>query len=84
MGEYDKLTPAVKAMAKINISGDIIPKIWYKKLKYPSGKPYLIAIIILSDIVYWYRPTEIRDENTGSIIGYKKKFKADKLQRNYA
>lgn len=41
------------------------------------------AIIILADIVYWYRPVEIRDEVTGQLCGFKKKFQADILQRNY-
>ena len=48
-----------------------------------SGKPNLTAIIILADIVYWYKPTEIRDEGTGQIIGVRKKFKSDLLQRSY-
>ncbi|OTY73936.1 DNA replication protein DnaD [Bacillus thuringiensis serovar vazensis] len=33
-------------------------------------------------MVYWYRPTVIRDEIDGKVT-YKKKFKADKLQKNY-
>jgi len=40
-------------------------------------------VTLLSEIVYWYRPTEERDERTGNIIGYHRKFKADKLQRSY-
>ena len=27
-----------------------------------NGKPNLTAIVILSDIVYWYKPTEVREE----------------------
>lgn len=73
----------IEKMASINITGNIIPMIWFKKILYPSGKPNLLAINILADIVYWYRPTEIRDEKTGEIIAYKKKFSADLLQRNY-
>lgn len=33
--------------------------------------------------MYWYRPVEIRDEATGQLCGFKKKFQADILQRNY-
>ena len=33
--------------------------------------------------MYWYRPTEVRDESTGQLVGYKKKFSSDLLQRNY-
>lgn len=69
--------------AKLNISGNIIPQIWYRTIVRDSGKPNLTAIIILADIVYWYKPTELRDENTGQVVAVKKKFKADLLQRSY-
>lgn len=77
---------ACDLLKEVCFSGNIIPQIWYKvfvkkDLKYP--KPHLLAINILSDIVYWYRPTEVRDETTGQLIGYRKKFNSDLLQRNY-
>ncbi|MGC5326988.1 hypothetical protein [Brevibacillus sp. SYSU BS000544] len=50
---------------------------------YENGKPNLVAIVLLSEIVYWYRPTLIRNESTGEVTELKKKFKADKLQRDY-
>lgn len=75
--------PTVDAMAEIHITGNITPSIWYKTILRDNGKPYLLAIAILSDIVYWYRPMEMRDERTGGIIGWKKKFKADILQKSY-
>lgn len=73
---------------KLNISGNIVPLNWFKTIRHESkkgkaGKPYLLAINILSDIVYWYRPRKIRDEMTGELIGYEKRFKADMLQRSY-
>lgn len=74
----------VDMAGRISITGNIIPQIWYKTITHPSGKPYLEAIVILSDIVYWYRPTEVRDERTGEVIAYRKRFKADLLQRSYA
>lgn len=48
-----------------------------------TGKPYLIAIVILSDIVYWYRAGRGTDEGSGQLLGYRKRFKADLLQRSY-
>lgn len=33
--------------------------------------------------MHWYRPTEVRDEQTGEIVGMRKKFRADMLQRSY-
>lgn len=73
----------VDQMATINISGNIIPITWYSTITYNNGKPHLNAITVLADIVYWYRPTEVRDECTGQLIGHRKKFAGDRLQRNY-
>ena len=83
---YKTGIPACDQLISVEFHGNIIPQIWYSvfvkhDLKYP--KPFLLAIIILADIVYWYRPTEIRDEKTGQILGYKKKFSRDLLQRSY-
>ncbi|PEC81650.1 DNA replication protein DnaD [Bacillus cereus] len=55
---------------------------WFKHLTLDNGKPYMVAITVLSEIFYWYKPTEIRDEKTNE-IRYKQKFKADKLQKSY-
>ena len=76
-------TKVVDEIGKMNFEGNIIPHSWYKSILKESNKPDTIGIIILSDIVYWYRPTVVRDEATGSILKVKKKFKADKLQRSY-
>ena len=73
----------VDQISEMNFTGNIIPAEWFRTLRGPNGKPMLLAIDILSDILYWYRPTEIRDERTGALVGYKKKFKKDFLQRSY-
>lgn len=83
MKEYTTGNAKVDAMAQIQLTGNVTPQIWYRTITRENGKPHLLAIAILSDIVYWYRPIEIRDEGTGHIIGYRKKFKADILQRSY-
>lgn len=82
-GIYSTGNEIVDENAKLNISGNIIPQVWYRTIIRESGKPNLTAIIILADIVYWYKPTEIRDEGTGQVIGVRKKFKSDLLQRSY-
>lgn len=82
-GTYLTGNEIVDEVARINISGNVIPLIWFHTLKGESGKPMLLSIDILADIVYWYRPKEIRDEGSGELIGYQKKFKADLLQRSY-
>lgn len=73
----------VDQIGEISITGNVITHSWYQSITYPSGKPYLTAIIILADIVYWYRPTEVRDEASGRLVGYRKKFRGDLLQRSY-
>ena len=74
--------PIVDAVGQMNITGNIIPEAWYKTIVNEKGKVNLLAVHILSDIVYWYRPTEVRDENTLSVT-YEKKFKDnDFLQRS--
>ena len=69
----------VDAIGKINITGNIIPEAWYKTIQKTRKHPYLHAIILLSEIVYWYRPKEVCDEATGERT-YKKKFSADLWQ----
>jgi chromosomal replication initiation ATPase DnaA len=77
------LSSVVLQVGQFHFEGNIIPASWFEHLTYKNGKPNTNAIIILSEIVYWYRPIEVRDERTGQTIGYRKKFKFDKLQRSY-
>lgn len=79
---YD-LTTEVSAIGSLNFEGNIIPIEWFKHIRLPNNKPDLISIFILSDIIYWYRPITIRDELSGRIISYRKKFKSDLLQKGY-
>lgn len=69
-------------VARINLQGNTLDQGWFKYLTLENGKPYMVAITILSEIFYWYKPTEIKDERTNE-IQYKQKFKADKLQKSY-
>lgn len=73
---------AVDQVGQMNISGNVIPESWYKTIVSKAGKPNFHAINILADIVYWYRPVEVRDEESGVLKGYRKKFKEDLLQRS--
>ena len=83
MGYLTSGNAIVDAMGSINITGNIIPAIWYRTITKENGKPYLLAIVILADIVYWYRPSEVRDQGTGHILGWKKKFSEDILRQSY-
>ena len=64
--------PIVDTMGTMNITGNVVPTIWYRTMLKDKGKPYLLAIAILADNVYWYRQTEARDQNSGQITGWKK------------
>ncbi|PED41949.1 DnaD domain-containing protein [Bacillus cereus] len=72
----------VSEIGGLNFKGNVVDHEWFNYITFSNGKPHIVAIIILGEIVYWYRPTVIRDEETGQII-YKKKFKADRLQKSY-
>ena len=50
------LPAAVAEIGKIHFEGNIVPHRWYQNITLPSGKPDLPAIIVLAEIVYWYRP----------------------------
>ena len=71
MGYITSGNAAVDSMGKINISGNVIPQMWYRTVIKDNGKPHLLAVTVLADIVYWYRPSEVRDEGTGQVTGWK-------------
>lgn len=71
----------VDAMGQIAITGNVTPVQWYKTVLRDNGKPHLLAITILSDLVYWFRPTEVRDERSGQVIGWKKNLVAISFRR---
>ncbi len=83
MKEYTTGNAKVDQMGQIRLTGNVTPQMWYRTITRENGKPHLLAIAILADIVYWYRPAEVRDESSGNITGYRKRFKADMLQRSY-
>jgi hypothetical protein len=75
-------SPEVIEISKINFSGNVLPESWFHELKH-NGKTYINAVVILSEIVWWYRPIEIRDEETGRVTQMARKFKGEILQRSY-
>lgn len=81
------VNPVVWEMRKIAIDGNIVPHAFFSHVvwKTKGGKihPQLLAINILAEIVYWYRPSEKIDEQSGH-VSYSQKFRADKLQQSYA
>lgn len=76
----------VDEVAKIHIEGNITPASWYQHITYTTTRGTYadrLAIDILSDIIYWYRPSEVRDELTGATKGWKQKFRGDSFNRSY-
>lgn len=71
----------VDEISKMHINS--IPEAWYRTIRM-KNQPHAIAILILWDLLYWYKWTELRDEKSGMVIGYKKKFRDNLLQRSYA
>ena len=80
-----KMSPMVEKIGQLHFDGNITPHCWYQSplLQNDKGKPNLVAITLLADLVYWYRPTVVRDEVSGQEVGRRQKFSADKLQKNY-
>ena len=72
------LPAAVIEIGKIHFEGNIIPHPWYRHITFPSGKPDLPAIIILAEIVYWYRPYQTLDQRGKPLLH--KRFEGDLFQ----
>ncbi len=51
-----RLPTAVEEIGRIHFEGNIIPHSWYQRITLESGKPDMPAIVILAEIIYWYRP----------------------------
>ena len=83
MGIRSSGCDSVDAMRNINFSGNIVPVSWYKRILRENGKPDHFAVTLLADIVYWYRPTEVRDPVSGYVVSLQKKFDGDLLQKSY-
>jgi hypothetical protein len=73
-----QLPRAVTEIHKIHFQGNVTPHEWYNHIKLPSGKTDLIAIIILGEIIYWYRPIEtLQTEGKDQKVRLRKKFTHD-------
>ncbi|QLE46464.1 hypothetical protein FD723_40340 (plasmid) [Nostoc sp. C052] len=82
---YNSGDRLVDAIAQINFQGNLIPKSWFSHVKYTNTRgeycDYL-AVNILSEVVYWYRPKVIKGAR-GKVLGVCKRFSGDKLRRSY-
>ena len=83
MGQSERALAVVEAVGALHFEGNLLPHQWFQHVRYPDGKPNTVAMIVLSEIVYWYRPRIEKDEQTGQVIGVYTRFKGDKLQRSH-
>ena len=65
------------------LTGNLVPPAWCHKIVGENGKPNMNAVMILAEIMYWYRPKVERIEGDQNDVQLKKKFKADLLQLSY-
>jgi len=79
----NELNEQCKKLIGVELPGNTVPLSWYRYIKTQNGTVNHVAITLLADIVFWYRPVEERNPETGEAIGYRQKFKADRLQKNY-
>lgn len=80
---YSTGNKTVDIVGTMNFEGNIIPNTWWQHFRKPNGKPDLTCVVILSEIVYWHRPTIKKNEQTGMLERVSKKFKGDMLQKDY-
>lgn len=73
----------VDKMYGMEITGNVIPQNWFQTIVNAKGKPMTNAILILGEIVYWYRPSEERDELDPRKSYIRKRFSGDVLQMSY-
>lgn len=85
MTRHEPYTPTAVVMAFHNYrpKGHTIPHTWYQHITFKNGKPDLVAIHILADVFYWYKPKVMVSKVTGQITRIKAKFAEDKLRRSF-
>jgi len=76
-------TPEVDAISRLNITGNVIPQAWYHWFR-EDGKLQTLSMLILAEIIYWYRAAAVEDDDRLKIIGYRRKFQGDMLQCSLA
>ena len=75
-----KASESVLAIANLKFEGvTAIPDTWYENITNKAGSADLLAIVLLSEIVYWHKLMPIYEEN--NLIGYAQKFAGKKLQK---
>ena len=63
----------VDEVGEMSFVGNIIQDVLYHAITKENGHANLNAIVLLAEIVYWYRPSEVEDELSSRLTGMKKK-----------
>lgn len=84
-GLFSTGNATVDAVGQMHFEGNIIDHRWLMapELRYSNGKVNLPAVILLADIVYWHRPTFLRDEVTNQLTQVRKKFSGEAFYKDY-
>lgn len=81
--EKERLTAhTVWHVADMTITGNVSPRIWYKRIVTPKGSADTVAITLLSEIVYRYSPTKESKGKTYDEL--RKQFRGELLQKSYS
>lgn len=73
----------IESVEALGINGNIVPLSWMAHIQFENGKPDFLSMMLLAELIYWHRPEIVaRDEKTGKILRWKKRFKGEKLHRS--
>lgn len=75
----------VDRIGQMHFEGNIIDHRWLGaiELRFKNGKLNMAAVLVLADVIYWHRPTIIRDERTNQVIEVRKKFSGAEFYKDY-
>lgn len=72
----------VNRITRLHFEGDTICPQWLNHLKKENGAPYLLAAILLGNIIYWYKSDPARRLSDEKKVSFKSRFeKSDVLIR---
>jgi len=89
---YPLESELVSLFGSLHIAGDVVPTELFLAIRFPvkdddkdakTGKPDTVAILILSNLIYWFRPIRPRDSKNDRPLPWRQKFKGEWLARDY-
>ena len=75
-------TAVVDAIARIHLTGNVIPWQWLRQIRTESDQPHLLAAMVLAELVYWHRAEQVRDPETFAVVRVAKRFAGDRYRLN--